>query len=101
MSTFDQTARQGGKLDGTGFLAWAFSRYAPTPPLAFERFDDTRRTSWPGGPDRTDDVVAVLRRTDQPGRVVWCIVEFETEPRRHVFQRLGVYELLLSMEVSP
>ncbi|HKI33263.1 MAG TPA: hypothetical protein VKA46_15530 [Gemmataceae bacterium] len=35
------------------------------------------------------------------GPVVYMVVEIESEPERHLFQRLGVYGLLLSREVSP
>ncbi len=99
MGMFDQNGRQAAKLDGPGFVAWLLRRFTPLPPLAFDRWDDTRRTSWAGGPDRTDDLVAVLRRTDRDGRA-YLIVEIETEPERHIFQRLGVYALMLSMETS-
>jgi hypothetical protein len=101
MGMFDQNARAAAKQDGAAFFAWLLSRYQPPPPLAFERWDDTRRLPLPGGPDRTDDLVAVLRRTDAPGQVVYMIVEVESEPERHLLQRLGIYGLMLSREVSP
>src|SRR6516165_10233379 len=101
MGMFAQNARAAAKQDGAAFLAWLLRRYQPPPPLAFERWDDSRRLPLPGGPDRTDDLVATLRRTDQPEQVVFLIVEIESEPERHLFQRLGVYGLLLSREVSP
>ncbi|HKI38298.1 MAG TPA: hypothetical protein VKA46_40995 [Gemmataceae bacterium] len=101
MGMFDQNARAAAKQDGAAFCAWLLRRYQPPPPLAFERWDDSRRLPLPGGPDRTDDLVAVLRRTDAPGQVVYMIVEVESEPERHLLQRLGIYGLLLSREVSP
>jgi hypothetical protein len=100
MGMFDQNARAAAKLDGAAFFAWLLRRYQPPPPLAFERWDDTRRLPLPGGPDRTDDLVAVLRRTDVPGHVVYMIVEVESEPERHLLQRLGIYGLMLSREVA-
>src|SRR5437870_2615893 len=101
MGMFDQTGRQTCKLDGVPFFAWLLRHCEPpSPPLAFERWDDTRRQSLPGGPDRTDDVVAVLQRTDVPGQQIWMIVEVETEPERLIFHRLGIYGLMLSMELS-
>src|SRR6266404_3678243 len=100
MGMFDQTARQACKLDGGPFFAWLLRRFEPTPPLVFERWDDTRRQPLPGGPDRTDDVVAVLHHPDAPEQRTWMIVEAETEPERFIFHRLGTYGLLLSMELS-
>ncbi len=100
MGMFDQTARQACKLDGAPFFAWLLRRFDPPPPLAFERWDDTRRQPLPGGPDRTDDVVAVLQHTEAAEQRTWLIVEVETEPERFIFHRLGVYGLLLSMELA-
>ncbi len=100
MGMFDQTARQASKIDGGPFFAWVLRRFDPLPPLAFERWDDTRRLTVPGDPDRTNDLVAVLRRTDDPTKIVYLVVEVESEPERHIFQRVGIYELLLSMEVA-
>jgi len=101
MGMFDQNARAAAKLDSATFCAWLLHRYQPPPPLTFERWDDSRRLPLPGGPDRTDDLVAVLRRTDVLNQVVYLIVEVESEFERHLLQRLGIYGLLLSREVSP
>jgi len=101
MGMFDQNARAAAKQDGAAFFAWLLRRYQPPPPLAFERWDDSRRLPLPGGPDRIDDLVAVLRRTDVPDKVAYMIVEVESEPERHLLRRLGIYGLMLSREVSP
>jgi hypothetical protein len=62
MATFDEAGRQACKVNGPGLTAW-LERFAIEPMAAdFIRWDDTRRTAWPGGPERTDDVVCVLRR---------------------------------------
>jgi hypothetical protein len=100
MNEFDQNARQAGKLDEVSFLTWVLRHYTPPPPLVFQAWDDTRRKSWEGGPDRTNDLVALLRDPAHPECRAWLIVEFESEPERFLFQRLGVYELLLSLEVA-
>ena len=100
MNEFDQCARQAGKADEGSFLAWVMRHYTPPSPFVFERWDDTRRKSWEGGPDRTNDLVAVLRHSARSAEHLWLILEFESEPERFIFQRLGVYELLLSMEVA-
>jgi hypothetical protein len=101
MGMFDQTARAASKQDGSAFFTWLLRRYQLSHPLVFERWDDTRRLPLPGGPDRTDDLVAVLRRTDQSDQAIFLIVEIESEPERHLFQRLGIYGLMLSRELSP
>jgi hypothetical protein len=101
MGMFDQTARQASKVEGEPFFAWALSRSPQSPPLKFERWDDTRRLVVPGEPDRTNDLVAVLRRTDAEAPPCFMIVEVESEPERVIFQRVGLYEMLLSLEVVP
>jgi hypothetical protein len=101
MNPFDRTARQASKVNAGPFFAWLLSHFQPPPPLVFERWDDTRRSSWEGGPDRTNDLLAQLRRTDQAGRLAYLLVEFQSEPEKHMLQRLGVYELLLSREIAP
>jgi hypothetical protein len=98
MATFDETARQACKVDGPSLTSW-LERFAEEPMAAdFVSWDDTRRTSWPGGPERTDDVVCVLRRRAD-GRPAHLVVEVVTEPRADDRARLGVYELLLAIEV--
>jgi hypothetical protein len=98
MATFDEAARQACKVSGPGLIQW-LDRFADEPMAAdFARWDDTRRTSWPGGPERTDDVVCLLRhRAD--GKPAHLIVEVATEPDPDDLARLGIYELLLGMEV--
>lgn len=100
MGVFDDTARQACKLSGPGLLGWVLAHCEPPSPLplAFARWDDARRTTWPGGPERTDDVVAILTRTDGAEEPSYLIVENETEPQDDVLHRLGVYELLLARE---
>jgi hypothetical protein len=98
MAAFDETARQACKVDGAGLVLW-LERFAEESPAAdFASWDDTRRTSWPGGPERTDDVVCVLRRRED-GQAAHLIVEVETELRADSLARLGIYELLLALEV--
>jgi hypothetical protein len=98
MATFDETARQACKVSGSGLTLW-LDRFAGESMAAdFANWDDTRRTSWPGGPERTDDVVCVLRRRAD-GKPAHLIVEVETEPRPDGLARLGIYELLLAIEV--
>src|SRR6266566_5735194 len=99
MATFDEAARQACKVSGAGLTLW-LDRFAVESMAAdFASWDDTRRTSWPGGPERTDDVVCVLRRLAD-GQPAHLIVEVATEPRPDDLARLGVYELLLAIEVG-
>jgi hypothetical protein len=98
MATFDEASRQTCKVDGPGLTLW-LDRFAVVSMAAdFAAWDDTRRASWPGGPERTDDVVCVLRRRAD-GKPAHLIVEVETEPRPDGLARLGIYELLLAIEV--
>jgi hypothetical protein len=98
MASFDETARQACKVSGAGLVAW-LDRFAEESMAAdFAGWDDTRRTSWPGGPERTDDVVCVLRRRTDGGPA-HLIAEMATEPRADDLARLGIYELLLAIEV--
>src|ERR1700726_444464 len=98
MATFDEIARQTCKMDGAGLTTWLDRLAAEALAADFARWDDTRRTSWPGGPERTDDVVCVLRRRAD-GQPAHLIVEAETEPRPDGLARLGIYQLLLAIEV--
>jgi hypothetical protein len=98
MAAFDETARQACKVHGAGLTLW-LDRFAEESMAAdFANWDDTRRTSWPGGPERTDDVVCVLRRRAD-GKPAHLIVEATTEPRADDVARLGIYELMLALEV--
>src|SRR5262249_43925314 len=99
MATFDEIARQACKVEGAGLIPW-LDRFADEPMAAdFAHWNDTRRTSWPGGPERTDDVGCVLRRRAD-GKSAHLIVEVATEPRPDDLARLGIYEMLLGIEVG-
>jgi len=98
MPTFDEAARQVCKVSGAGLTPWLDHFAEESMAADFAAWDDARRTSWPGGPERTDDVVCVLRRRAD-GRPARLIVEAETEPRPDGVARLGIYELLLAIEV--
>jgi hypothetical protein len=99
-NVFDQNGRNAAKLDGVGFRAWVLRRFHSAPPLVFDRWEDARRLAVVPGLERVSDLVGVLRRTDQAGKQAWLINEIETEPVRHQLKRVGVYTLLLSVEVS-
>lgn len=101
MGHFDQIARWSAKLDGPDLFGWGLGRLAPPPPLAFARWDDTRRLVCPGEPDRTNDLLAVLDNHEQPQRPVWMIVEVQHEPQRGMLYRMGQYELALGQEIAP
>jgi hypothetical protein len=100
VNEYDQAARQAAKLDEAGFLEWVVSQDAALAGYVFERWDDTRRKSWEGGPDRTNDLVGILKHSQNLDRPLWLILEFESDPETFMAHRLGVYELLLAMEVA-
>jgi hypothetical protein len=98
MATYDETARQACKVEGEGLVRW-LEGFAKEPWGAdFGAWDDTRRAAWPGGPERIDDVVCVLRRR-KDGKKAHLVVEAATEPGANDLARLGVYQLLLAIEV--
>lgn len=100
MGQFDETARQAAKEEAHSFIDWVLSHDTQPSPWRFDRWDDARRIPLPGGPDRTDDLVAVLRRTEGPDVLpVFQIVEIEAEPNTLIFPRLGVYGWLLVAEM--
>jgi hypothetical protein len=101
MGQFDQTARPLAKKDGASFFGWALSCVKPTPRWTFGSWDDTRRLVCPGEPDRTNDLVALLRDEDRPSRPLWLITEIEDEPEPGIFYRTAQYEVLLGKEVNP
>jgi hypothetical protein len=98
---FDQTARLVTKTDGAAFFGWAFSCCTPPPRITFLDWDDTRRLVSPGEPDRTNDLVALFRDEEHPGRQTWLVAEIEEEPDPGILYRMAHYELLLAREVNP
>ena len=50
MGPFDQTGRQAAKDEPADFFDWLLPIRPPIVLPGFEQWDDTRRTSWPGGP---------------------------------------------------
>jgi hypothetical protein len=79
MATFDEVARQTCKVDGAGLTPWLDGFADESMAADFGAWDDTRRTSWPGGPERTDDFCVLRRRAD--GKPAHLIVEVATEPQ--------------------
>jgi hypothetical protein len=98
MATFDEAGRQLCKVEGAGLVPWVDRAAEESMAADFAAWDDTRRTASPGGPEQTDDVVCVLRRRAD-GKPAHLVVEVATEPRADDLARLGVYELLLAIEV--
>jgi hypothetical protein len=88
-------------MDGAAFFAWAFSCCQPSPRLRFITWDDPRQLVSPGEPDRTNDLVALLRDDDKPQRPVRMVVEVEDEPEKGALYRMGQYEILLARQVNP
>src|SRR5436190_21300738 len=95
MGQFDQTARPLSKMDGSAFFAWGLACSAPGLRLSFVRWDDTRRLVSPGEPDRTNDLVALMRDEARPDRPVWLVVEIEEGAEKGILLRLGPYTFLV------
>ena len=97
MGTFDETARhvQGERAWLAGLAGMLCRR------TAGRRLRPLGRHAAhlvAGGPERTDDVVCVLRRRAD-GKPAHLIVEVATDSRPDDLARLGIYELLLAIEV--
>src|SRR5262249_5140063 len=83
---FADAARQMAKSDAAPFHDWLASHQPQPPPMVFDRWDDARRLPFPGGPDRTDDLVAVLRRSDVPdAQPMYQIIEVQVAPEPLIF----------------
>ena len=98
---FDKAARYAAKLDAVGFLAWALAR--PPSAFRFREWLDTRLIAFPGGDDRSGDMVAGLDNLDTGG-VPWAMaVEFQTELDPLMFGRMLVYlgGIWLGMKPDP
>jgi hypothetical protein len=99
MSTFDQCARYAAReVDPEGFLRWLL----PAEVFGAWRWAgwlDTRRVAFPGEPERHCDTVAVFERLAGDAPPVAAVIEFQTEPRGDMPERLGEYLLRLRREV--
>ena len=58
MNTFDQIARNVYKLEGLALFPWIL-RHRTELRGSFDSWEDTRRLTLPGQPDRTNDLVAL------------------------------------------
>jgi len=90
MGQFDQT---GGKRPRTTPPTSSFGYCRCAPPLVppgFEQWDDTRRSSWPGGPNARH-LVAIMGWAGAP-RAARLIVEVKAEPDSKALLQVGVYD---------
>ena len=99
MNTFDQIARNVCKLEGLALFPWIL-RHRMELRGSFDSWEDTRRLTLPGQPDRTNDLVALLKAEDPDHSLVFGIVEVQAEAQRMIFPRIGVYELFLLQELE-
>jgi hypothetical protein len=97
MNVFDQSSRYAAKLDPLGFLRWLL----PGLPAAMEFLGwlDTRTIPFPGEPDRTCDTVAELADLNTPEARWALVLEFQTEPRSEILDRLLEYQARLRREL--
>jgi hypothetical protein len=99
MGMFDPVGRFACKLGGGALFRWVLRR-EPALQVVFDSWEDTRRLNLPGQPDRTNDLVAILRPTSENDSETRAIVEVQAEPEKWIFARLGIYQLLLIQEVD-
>ena len=78
MGMYDEVARHAGKLDGFVLFQW-IGRRDPFLAYSFDSWEDARRISLPGQPDRTNDLVALLQPQDPNRPPAWGIVEVQAE----------------------
>jgi hypothetical protein len=97
MGMFDQTARLGIKYDPAQILPWMLRRAQVQ--LLFHVWLDTRRLPFPGDPDRTGDLVADCTVVGQPDQHHGLIVEVQTEPDPNIDERVGIYALMVRLEM--
>src|SRR5436305_1231155 len=90
MNDYDQAARFATKINPTGFFGWAFRAAFTT--LRFRGWMDTRTLPFPGEPDRICDTVAEFEDTSAPGRTLIAVVEFQSQPRGDMLNRLWEYK---------
>jgi hypothetical protein len=97
MNVFDQSSRYAAKLDPLGFLRWLL----PGLPAAMEFLGwlDTRTIPLPGEPDRICDTVAELADPRQLEARWALVLEFQTEPRGDILDRLLEYQARLRREL--
>jgi len=79
-NVFDQAARYCVQCDPIGFLRWLIRGLSRA--LLFQGWLDTRTLPFPGGHDRTCDMVADLAEHADAERRWAVINEFQTEPDR-------------------
>jgi hypothetical protein len=97
-NAFDQCARYAARdVDPEGFLRWLL----PVEVFAGWRWAgwlDMRRVAFPGEPDRRCDTVAAFEHQAGTAPPVAVVIEFQSEPRGDMPERLGEYLLRLRRE---
>ena len=89
LNVFDQAARYSVQTDPPGFLQWVVPGLNPA--LRFLGWLDTRTLPFPGEADRTCDTVAELAGDGETGPRWALVVEFQTEPKPDMLDRLLEY----------
>jgi len=92
-NVFDQAARYCAQCDPIGFLRWLIRGLSRA--LLFQGWLDTRTLPFPGGHDRTCDMVADLAEHADADRRWAVINEFQTEPETEILDRELEYVALI------
>ncbi len=99
MNDYDKASRHAARLlDPAGFIRWLMGDLFAA---AWRWVDwlDTQSIPFPGEPDRRCDTVAAFDRAAGDAPPLALVVEFMTEPRRLILERLVEYEMRVRHEI--
>jgi hypothetical protein len=99
MNDYDQAARYAARrVDDFGFLHWALGA-AVFAAWRWRGWLDTQAVPFPGEPDRRCDTVAAFERQAADAPPCAAVVEFMSEPRGNLPERLADYCLAVRRDV--
>ena len=99
MTDYDQVSRRMAKLRPVALLQLLLTEFPLH--LRYRGWVDARTITWPGDPERTGDVVAVLEALATAGPPWACALEFQLQPDPDMFGRLLVFLGLVWLEKRP
>ncbi len=99
MTDFDKAARFAARLlDPPGFLRWILNDLSWTA-WRWTGWLDTQTVAFPGEPDLRPDTVPTFERTAADAPPLATIIEFMSQPRWIILERLGEYAFRLRREL--
>lgn len=99
MNDFDKAARHGARLlDPPGFLRWVLDNLSWTE-WRWTGWVDTQTVPFPGEPDLRPDTVASFERTAGDAPPLAAVIEFMSQPRWIILERLDEYAFRLRREL--